>query len=74
MKRESSHVEHGATGITRYLLGKVLRTNGEASQAVLHDYAEGVAWFGVSELPTVLFNEKGSLVGAGPEEGGLGTG
>ena len=42
--------------------------NGEAYQAVLHDYAEGVAWFGVSALPTVVFNEKVSLVGAVPEE------
>jgi predicted DsbA family dithiol-disulfide isomerase len=43
-------------------------TNGEAYQAVLHDYAEGVAWFGVSALPTVVFNDKVSLVGAVPEE------
>jgi predicted DsbA family dithiol-disulfide isomerase len=43
-------------------------TTGEAYQAVLHDYAEGVAWFGVSALPTVVFNEKVSLVGAVPEE------
>jgi predicted DsbA family dithiol-disulfide isomerase len=43
-------------------------TNGEAYQAVLHDYAEGVAWFGVSALRTVVFNEKVSLVGAVPEE------
>jgi hypothetical protein len=43
-------------------------TNGEAYQAVLHDYAEGVAWFGVSALPTVVFNTKVSLVGAVPEE------
>jgi predicted DsbA family dithiol-disulfide isomerase len=43
-------------------------TNGEAYQAVLYDYAEGVAWFGVSALPTVVFNEKVSLVGAVPEE------
>jgi len=42
--------------------------SGEAYQAVLHDYAEGVAWFGVSALPTVVFNEKVSLVGAVPEE------
>ena len=37
---------------------------GEAYQAVLHDCAEGAAWFGVSALPTVVFNEKVSLVGA----------
>jgi predicted DsbA family dithiol-disulfide isomerase len=43
-------------------------SNGEAYQAVLHDYAEGVAWFGVLALPTVVFNEKVSLVGAVPEE------
>jgi predicted DsbA family dithiol-disulfide isomerase len=43
-------------------------TTGEAYQAVLHDYAEGVAWFGVSALPTVVFNEKVSLEGAVPEE------
>lgn len=43
-------------------------TTGEAHQAVLHDYAEGAAWFGVSALPTVIFNEKVSLVGAVPEE------
>ena len=42
--------------------------NGEAYQAVLQDYAEGAAWFGVSALPTVIFNEKLSLVGAVPEE------
>jgi predicted DsbA family dithiol-disulfide isomerase len=41
---------------------------GEAYQAALHDYAEGVAWFGVSAVPTVIFNEKVSLVGAVPEE------
>ena len=29
---------------------------------------EGAAWFGVSALPTVVFNEKVSLVGAVPEE------
>ncbi|MGH8070187.1 MAG: DsbA family oxidoreductase [Candidatus Entotheonellia bacterium] len=43
-------------------------TNGEAYQEVLHDYAEGVAWFGVSALPAVIFNEKVSLVGAVPQE------
>jgi len=43
-------------------------TNGEAYQEVLHDYAEGAAWFGVSALPTVVFNEKVSLVGAVPED------
>src|SRR5439155_17006556 len=37
---------------------------GEAYQAVLHDCAEGAAWFGVSGLPTVVLNEKVSLVGA----------
>jgi predicted DsbA family dithiol-disulfide isomerase len=42
--------------------------SGEAYQAVLHDYAEGAAWFGVSALPTVVFNEKVSLVGAVAEE------
>jgi predicted DsbA family dithiol-disulfide isomerase len=41
---------------------------GEAYQAVLHDYAEGAAWFGVSALPAVIFNEKVSLVGAVPAE------
>jgi predicted DsbA family dithiol-disulfide isomerase len=41
---------------------------GEAYQAALHDYAEGAAWFGVSAVPTVIFNEKVSLVGAVPEE------
>jgi len=42
--------------------------DGAAYQAVLSDYAEGAAWFGVSALPTVIFNEKVSLVGAVPEE------
>jgi predicted DsbA family dithiol-disulfide isomerase len=37
-------------------------------EAVLHDCAEGTAWFGVSALPTVIFNEKLSLVGAVPVE------
>lgn len=41
---------------------------GEPHQAVLQDYAEAVAWFGVSALPTVIFNEKVSLVGAVPVE------
>ena len=40
----------------------------EAYQAVLHDCAEGAAWFGVSGLPTVILNEKLSLVGAVPTE------
>jgi len=39
---------------------------GEAYQAALRDCAEGAAWFGVSALPTVVFNEKLSLVGAVP--------
>lgn len=30
--------------------------------------SECAAWFGVSALPTVVFNEKVSLVGAVPEE------
>jgi predicted DsbA family dithiol-disulfide isomerase len=41
---------------------------GEAYQTALHDYAEATAWFGVSAVPTVIFNEKVSLVGAVPEE------
>lgn len=41
---------------------------GEAYEAVLHDCAEGAAWFGVSALPTVVFDEKLSLVGAVPTE------
>ena len=41
---------------------------GEAYESALHDYAEGSAWFGVSAVPTVIFNEKVSLVGAVPEE------
>jgi len=41
---------------------------GDAYQAVLHDCAEGAAWFGVSALPTVILNEKLSLVGAVPTE------
>jgi predicted DsbA family dithiol-disulfide isomerase len=41
---------------------------GEAYEAVLHDCAEGAAWFGVSALPTVIFDEKLSLVGAVPTE------
>ncbi|MBI3327764.1 MAG: DsbA family protein [Nitrospinae bacterium] len=32
-------------------------------QAVLEDWAEAVAWFGVSALPTVIFDEKIALVG-----------
>jgi predicted DsbA family dithiol-disulfide isomerase len=39
---------------------------GEPHRSVLRDYAEAVAWFGVSALPTVVFNEKVSLVGAVP--------
>ena len=41
-------------------------TSGEAYRAILHDYAKAVAWFGVSAVPTVIFNEKVSLVGAVP--------
>jgi predicted DsbA family dithiol-disulfide isomerase len=43
-------------------------TGGPAYEAVLRDYAEGAAWFGVSALPTVVFDEKLSLVGAVPAE------
>jgi predicted DsbA family dithiol-disulfide isomerase len=41
---------------------------GEAYEAVLRDCAEGAAWFGVSALPTVVLNEKLSLVGVVPAE------
>jgi len=41
---------------------------GEAYEAVLRDCAEGAAWFGVSGLPTVVLNEKLSLVGAVPTD------
>ena len=41
---------------------------GEAYDAVLRDCAEGAAWFGVSGLPTVILDEKLSLVGAVPIE------
>src|SRR5262245_8280068 len=41
---------------------------GEAYEDVLRDCAEGTAWFGVSGLPTVIFNERLSLVGAVPVE------
>ena len=41
---------------------------GDAYQAALTDYAEGTAWFGVSAVPAVIFNEKVSLVGAVPIE------
>ena len=41
---------------------------GEAYEAVLHDFAEGAGWFGVSALPTVVLDEKLSLVGAVPED------
>lgn len=40
---------------------------GDAYESVLHDFAEGAGWFGVSALPTVVFDEKLSLVGAVPE-------
>ena len=42
--------------------------SGEAYETVLHDCAEGAAWFGVSALPTVIFDETLSLVGAVPTE------
>jgi predicted DsbA family dithiol-disulfide isomerase len=41
---------------------------GEAYEAVLRDCAEGAAWFGVSALPTVILDEKLSVVGAVPAE------
>jgi predicted DsbA family dithiol-disulfide isomerase len=40
----------------------------ETYQAVLQDCAEGAGWFGVSALPTVILDEKLSLVGAVPVE------
>jgi predicted DsbA family dithiol-disulfide isomerase len=40
----------------------------ETYQEVLRDCAEGAGWFGVSALPTVILNEKLSLVGAVPAE------
>jgi predicted DsbA family dithiol-disulfide isomerase len=51
-------------------LGRLERdqATGEAYEAVLADYAEGAAWFGVSAVPAVIFNEKVSLVGAVPVE------
>ena len=39
---------------------------GQAYEAVLRDYADGAAWFGVSAIPAVVFGEKVSLVGAVP--------
>jgi len=42
--------------------------DGETYQAALTDYAEGAAWFGVSAVPAVIFNEKLSLVGAVPAD------
>jgi predicted DsbA family dithiol-disulfide isomerase len=41
---------------------------GVAYESVLRDCAEGTAWFGVSALPTVILNEKLSIVGAVPAE------
>jgi predicted DsbA family dithiol-disulfide isomerase len=41
---------------------------GDAYEEVLRDCAEGAGWFGVSALPTVILNEKLSLVGALPVE------
>lgn len=41
---------------------------GPAYEAVLRDCAEGAAWFGVSSLPTVILDERLSLVGAVPVE------
>ena len=50
-------------------LERFARDFGDAAyQAVLHDCAEGAAWFGVSGLPTVILDEKLSLVGAVPTE------
>lgn len=40
----------------------------EVYQEVLRDCADGAAWFGVSALPTVIFDETLSLVGAVPTE------
>ena len=40
----------------------------DAYEAVLRDCAEGAAWFGVSGLPTVILDEKLSLVGAVPTD------
>jgi len=41
---------------------------GGPHRAVMEDYAEAAGWFGVSALPTVIFGEKVSLVGAVPVE------
>ena len=45
--------------------GALCRSRAARSQA---DCAEGAAWFGVSGLPTVILEEKLSLVGAVPAE------
>ncbi|MGH7393224.1 MAG: hypothetical protein ACREM3_27775 [Candidatus Rokuibacteriota bacterium] len=42
--------------------------SGEASEAVLRICAEIAAWFGVSGLPTVILDERLSLVGVVPAE------
>ena len=70
------HLDIGRAGVLRTLAREsaldVARFErdyaGEAYEAVLHDCAEGAAWFGVSGLPTVVLDEKLSLVGAVPTE------
>jgi predicted DsbA family dithiol-disulfide isomerase len=41
---------------------------GDAYESVLRDCAEGAAWFGVSGIPTVVLDEKLSVIGAVPTE------
>jgi predicted DsbA family dithiol-disulfide isomerase len=68
------HLDIARTDVLRTLareacldLGRFERDYAEdAYQAVLHDCAEGAAWFGVSALPTVVLNEKLSVAGAVP--------
>jgi predicted DsbA family dithiol-disulfide isomerase len=70
------HLDIGRPDVLRRLAGEAALDlgrfeadyAGEAYEAVLRDCAEGTAWFGVSGLPTVILNEKLSLVGAVPVE------
>jgi len=70
------HLDIGRPNVLRTLAGEVSLDlarfeadyAGEAYEAVLRDCAEGAAWFGVSALPTVILNEKLSIVGAVPTE------
>ena len=42
--------------------------SGSQGSVVMREYAEAMAWFGISSIPTAIFNERLALIGAVPIE------